>query len=89
MNRIEKYLLKEKCISPRLMGFRVLEKSISLVLKNRDYMLRITSNLYPIVANSLNISKNMVERSIRHALAVANIGMTNKEFIALAVLELK
>jgi len=65
-------LFTEFGIPASLMGYRYLESAVNLVLSEPGYLQRkVTSELYPRIAEEFNTSPNCVERAIRHAITVA------------------
>ncbi|MCD7847255.1 MAG: sporulation initiation factor Spo0A C-terminal domain-containing protein [Oscillospiraceae bacterium] len=65
-------LFTEFGIPASLMGYRYLESAVNLVLTEPEYLQRkVTSELYPKIAEEFNTSPNCVERAIRHAITVA------------------
>lgn len=88
MNKTEKYLL-DAGFRPNIKGFDFLVESIELVKYNKQYLRKITKDLYPKIAEMFEETPNKVERAIRHSIAVSGILKTNAEFIAYAALVLK
>lgn len=86
--KIENYLLR-KGFKPNLLGFDCIVEAIVLVQNDKTYLRNITKKLYYEISKSLKITKNNVERSIRHSIAVSGLYFTNSEFIARAIIELK
>ena len=82
--KIVDYLL-EKRIRPHNLGFGYLYESLEYCMKKGNVP-AITKEVYPYVAKKLNTTCSKVERAIRHELEQR--GLTNKEFIATALIEL-
>ena len=82
--KIVDYLLEKK-IRPHNYGFRYLYEALDYCSK-KGCMPGITTNIYPYVAKKLGTTSSKVERAIRHE--IEQRGVTNKEFIALALIEL-
>lgn len=86
--RVENYLI-DKGIKASLKGFECLEVGIKLVKKDKTYLRGITKRLYPDIAKVLNDTPTRVERAIRHSIEISGNNLTNSEFIARAVIELR
>lgn len=85
--KVEKYLL-EKGIKPQLKGFAYLSDAIEFCQKDKAYLRAITK-LYNKIAEVNKDTYTRVERAIRNAINVSGKKMTNSQFIATAVIELK
>ena len=77
--------LREKKFRPQNLGFRYTYEAIEYCLK-KGFVPPITKEVYPYIAKKLGSTSSRVERSIRHE--VEQRGVTNKEFIATAIIEL-
>ena len=55
-------------IPANLLGFNYFKMAILKVVKNDEYLIKVTKFLYPEVGKMFNVSGAMVERSMRHAL---------------------
>ena len=82
--KIVEYLMQKK-FRPHNYGFRYSYEAIEYCLK-KGYVPTITKEVYPYVAKKLGTTTSRIERAIRHELEPR--GVTNKEFIATAVIEL-
>ena len=85
---IEKYLL-EKGIKPHLKGFAYLTDAIKFCQEDKSLLRAITSKLYNKIAEVNKDTNIRVERAIRNSIAVSGKKITNSEFIATAIIELK
>lgn len=83
---IENYLI-EKGIFPNLKGFDMIAEAVRLIRKDITYKYKITTKLYPKLAETFKESKSKVERAIRYSIERAGHNYTNSEFIALAEIE--
>jgi two-component system response regulator (stage 0 sporulation protein A) len=63
--------LRELGMPTHLLGFEYVRLAIYLVYENQIYKKRITTQVYPIIAEKYNTDPQNVERSIRHAIEVA------------------
>lgn len=82
---IAEYLL-QKGFKPQNSGFRY---TIDAIKYAQIYGLHnLVEKIYAEVAKINNSNKSNVERAIRHELNIANINMTNKGFIAVALIDL-
>ena len=82
--KIVNYLFEKK-FRPHNYGFRYSYEAIEYCLK-KGCVPPITREVYPYVAKKLGTTASRVERAIRHELEPR--GVTNKEFIATAIIEL-
>ena len=82
--KIVDYLLEKK-IRPHNYGFRYLYEALDFCSK-RNEVPAITKIVYPFIAKKLGTTASRVERAIRHE--IEQRGVTNKEFIATALIEL-
>lgn len=57
---------------PNLNGFDYIASAIELCLEDSNHMHSITSSLYPSVARLHSTTASRVERSIRHAISLAD-----------------
>lgn len=57
-------------IPVNLQGFRCLVDCTFMVLKDTSLLKNVTKKLYPLVARSMNVEDNVVERSMRHAISM-------------------
>lgn len=63
-------LLHELGVPAHIKGYRYLIEAVNNVYNNADLLDRITTELYPIIADKFNSTKSRVERAIRHAIFV-------------------
>lgn len=82
--KIINYLFEKK-VKPHNYGFKYLYEALDFCLK-RGEVVGVTKEVYPYVAKKFNTTSSKVERAIRHE--VEHRGVTNKEFIATAIIEL-
>lgn len=82
--KIIDYLLEKK-IKPQNLGFKYLYEAIDLCMK-KGFVPAVTREVYPHVAKKFNSTSVKVERAIRHE--IEQRGLTNKEFIATAIIEI-
>lgn len=61
-------MLKSLGVSAWLKGYRYLKEAVLYVIKNNDYDIRITKEVYPYIAKRYKTKTVCVERSIRHAI---------------------
>ena len=86
--RIINYL-KDKGIRPQICGFKYLYTSIKYCMKIGEVP-KITQEVYPAIGRLFKTQPSKVERGIRHAISTSKVKfMTNKEFIATALLDIK
>lgn len=74
---IEKYLL-EIGIKPHLKGFYFLADAIRLVTKDVAYLKKITTRLYPSIAEKHGETTSGVERAIRNAINTSETEQKSK-----------
>lgn len=67
--RITVFLLLLK-ITPNLKGYSYLKCAIKKILENRAYKRNMSNGLYEVMAKEFGISKNLIDRSMRHAILV-------------------
>lgn len=67
-------------IPVNLQGFRCLVECTTMVLNDTPLLKNVTKNLYPLVAKIIEVENGVVERSMRHAIA---IGYAKTRFKAL------
>lgn len=82
--KIVDYLM-EKRFKTGNYGFRYTYEAIEYCLK-KGYVPAITKEVYPYIAKKLGTTSSRVERAIRHE--IEQRGVTNKEFVATALIEL-
>lgn len=70
LERVISNLLLRLGISPNLVGYKYLKETIKLVYLDDNYLRKITTKLYPIVADKYNTTVASVERGIRHSICV-------------------
>ena len=83
-NRIVDYLM-DKRVKPQNNGFKYIYAAIELCLKEGEVP-KVTKLVYPHVAKKFGTTPSKVERAMRHEIGAR--GLTNKEFIATAIIEL-
>lgn len=64
-------LLHELGIPSHIKGYQYVKESISLVYKEPEASVGITTRLYPEVAKKYNATTSCVERAIRHAIEIS------------------
>lgn len=64
-------LLCELGMPSHLLGFEYVRLAIYYVYENQIYKKRITTQVYPMIAEQYHTDPQNVERSIRHAIEVA------------------
>ena len=64
-------LLHEIGVPAHIKGYRYLIEAIYQVSLDAELLDRITTGLYPILADKFDSTKSRVERAIRHAIVVA------------------
>lgn len=64
-------LLTRIGVPPHLYGFRYLTEAVHMCMENPLLLKRITLNLYPAVAEKMNVTPCSVERCIRHCITTA------------------
>ena len=57
-------------VMPSLRGYDYLMYAIKLCVANREYIRNVTTKLYPVVAAKFGAEPAVVERNIRHCIAV-------------------
>lgn len=82
--KIVDYLMSKK-VKPQNLGFRYIYEAIEYCLK-KGRMPAVTKELYPQIAKKVGSTASRVERAIRHE--VDQRGVSNKEFIATAIIEI-
>ena len=85
--KVEQYLLQNG-FKPNLKGFGYLSDAIEFCQKDKT-CLRAIIKLYKKIAEVNKDTYTRVERAIRNAIYVSGKKMTNSQFIAMAVIELK
>lgn len=61
-------MLIELGIMPKLNGYAYVCNAILLILRNHDYVKKVTTALYPTIAVKYSVRSHSVERAIRHAI---------------------
>lgn len=61
-------ILMDIGIDPSLIGYDCLKEAVPMVYENREYLRKLTTMLYPEVAQRLNSTASRVERAIRHSI---------------------
>lgn len=56
---------------PHLYGFRYLTEAVLMCMENPILLKQITLNLYPAIAEKMNVTPGSVERCIRHSITTA------------------
>lgn len=89
---IEKYLIRVG-IKPHLKGFYFLSDAIDLVMKDVKYLQKMTTRLYPFIAEKHDETPSKVERAMRHAIETSTLKRkpkpTNAQFISEHAIEIK
>lgn len=63
----------------RQVGFSYIAEAILIIMKDKDERLRLTSDIYPMIAEANNTTSEGVERGIRGAIETAFTGARIKE----------
>lgn len=61
-------VLKDLGISPSLRGFDYLKEAIERTMADRTLLRKVTSRLYPNIAEKFDTTGSRVERAMRHAI---------------------
>lgn len=61
-------ILMDIGIDPSLIGYDCLKEAVPMVYENREYLRKLTTMLYPEVAQRLGSTTNRVERAISHSI---------------------
>lgn len=61
---------KIKTIYPNVKGYKYIVEAVKMIQDSGDF-LQITKKIYPEIAKKHNTTKSKVERTIRHAILVA------------------
>lgn len=63
--------LRELGIRPNLSGYRFMKEALEMVYGDIGYLRRMTSQLYPDIAEKFGTTPSRVERALRHAIETA------------------
>lgn len=68
------------CVPTNLLGRDYIEYAVFLMIKKPNYKYKITIELYPKIASKFGVTKQCVERCIRHAVK-KSFDNLDKEFV--------
>lgn len=86
--KIERYLL-DKGIPPYFKGFRYLTTALMLCEEDETYLYKLTTKLYPKVAETFSDTTIRTERALRTAIESVSKSYTNGMFLGTALIELR
>lgn len=64
-------ILNKLCITPNYNGYNYLKEAFKIIVENNNPCMIVSKELYPEIAERLNVTKSGIERSIRTAIARA------------------
>lgn len=84
IQKATKSALLEFGVSPKLLGYTYLKEAIHMVYEDRTLLCALTTRLYPMVGDRLNVNPRNIERNIRYAVQNAvnsmEYGKTDRRF---------
>lgn len=79
MNKKTATILKQCGVPPHILGYKYLGYAIENVIEKPQLLNRVTTELYPEIAEHFGVEKNNVERAIRTAVTISFGNLTTEQ----------